>query len=187
MEKIQLKSKTTLFQKFVGVVEYIFHLPDRKTDIRRFVVTRPEAAALLLYNRDSDSIVFIRQFRTPVYTKDENAFILEIPAGVIEAGESAMDTIVRESLEETGYQISNPELLSVFYPSPGMLNEKMHLFYAEVGHADKIGNGGGLESENEFLEILEIPVKEALEMVFDGRIIDAKTILSVLWFRKKPL
>ncbi|MBC8342903.1 MAG: NUDIX hydrolase [Bacteroidetes bacterium] len=184
MKKIQLKSRKNLFAHFVGVDEFNFHLTEQKCDVTRYVVSRPEAAAILLYNRDSNAFVFIRQFRTPVFTKGEDGFIIEIPAGVLEPGEEPLTTIVRETLEETGYSISKPELLYTFYPSPGILNEKMHLYYAEVKNADKIEKGGGLETEKEFLEVIEIPVDQALQMVNNGRIIDAKTMLAVLKFHQ---
>ena len=185
MKNVKLKSRKNLFTKFVGVDEFDFHLEEQNTDITRFVVTRPEAAAILLFNSDTNSFVLIKQFRAPVYTKGEDGFIVEIPAGVLEPGEEPMETMVRETLEETGYKIENPELLYTFFPSPGMLNEKMHLFYAEVKNTDKIEKGGGLLSEKEFLEVIEIPVDEALDMVNNGQIGDAKTMLAILRFHLK--
>jgi nudix-type nucleoside diphosphatase (YffH/AdpP family) len=185
MYKIREESKKNLFSNFVGVDEYHFFLEEQQTKLRRFVVTRPDAAAILLYNKDTNSLVLIKQFRAPVYSKAENGFILEIPAGVLEAGESPDDTMTRETLEETGYSIEKPALVYTFFPSPGMLNEKMHLFYAEVGKKDKVEAGGGLDSEKEFLEVVEIPVDECLEMLQRGQIVDAKTMLAIMHFHLK--
>lgn len=185
MEKPILTSRKNIFQKFVGVDELYFDIPDKNTQIKRFVVTRPNAAAIVLFNTQKQTIVFIRQFRAPVFTKDKDGVILEIPAGVLEKDESAEDCIIRETLEETGYKISSPEFLVEFYPSCGLLNEKISLFLSEVENSDKIQDGGGLDSENEYLDIVEIPVKTAFDMLDKGEFLDAKTMLGIFYLRQK--
>ena len=185
-DPVHLHSQQNLFSGFVKVDELKLYVENKETYIRRFVVRRPEASCILLYNKDNHSFVFIRQFRAPLFGKEDSAYILEVPAGVLNAGENPMETIIRECLEETGYQISHPQWLTTIYPSPGILDEKIHLFFAEVTNSDKVTSGGGLESEHEYLEVIEIPVDEAYEMVESGEIIDGKTI-SCLFFAKNRI
>lgn len=183
---IHLLSEQNLFTGFISIDELRFYIAEKQASIRRFVVRRPEAAAILLYNKDHQSVVLIRQFRAPLYRKEPTAFIYEVPAGVLNPGENPEETIIRECLEETGYRIGKPQLLSSIYPSPGIFDERIHLFFAEVSDKDKINAGGGLVEEHEYLEVVEIPVRKAFDMVHSGEIADAKTI-SCLFFAKSLL
>jgi GDP-mannose pyrophosphatase NudK len=183
MHKIKLVSEKNLFKKFVSVDELNFFIEDKQTDLRRYVVTRPNAAAILLYNKTKKSVVLIKQFRAPVFSHNQDGFILEVPAGVLEPGEDPKAGIIRETLEETGYSIKEPELLTVFYPSPGILNEEMYLYFAIVEDKDKVAKGGGLDSEKEFLEIVNVPVKTIMHYVFEGKIVDAKTMIGVFYLQ----
>lgn len=183
MQKIKLVSEKNLFRKFVSVDELNFFLADKQTDLTRFVVTRPDAAAILLYNKTRKTVVLIKQFRAPVFSKNQDGYILEVPAGVLEPTEDPMAGIIRETLEETGYRITQPELLSSFYPSPGILNELMYLYFAVVEDKDKVSKGGGLDSEKEFLEVVDVPVKDIVQYVFDGKIVDAKTMIGIFYLQ----
>ncbi len=181
MEKTKLTSRKNLFKNFVGVDELHFDLPDRNESIRRFVVTRPDAAAIVIHNISRNTVVLIKQFRAPVFTKEDDGNILEVPAGVLEKGESPKECIIREALEETGYKIENPIELSTFYPSCGLLNERIALFYASVTNEQKLTRGGGLDTEQEYLEVLEIPVNDAFNMLKNGELTDAKTMLGIFY------
>jgi nudix-type nucleoside diphosphatase (YffH/AdpP family) len=183
MTKMKFTSRKNLFQGFVGVDELKFSLPEKNQAITRTVVTRPDATAILLYNKTSHKVVLIKQFRAPVYTKDNDGVILEVPAGVIEQGESPQETIIRETLEEVGYRITNPQLLTSFYPTTGLLNEIIHLYFSVVEDKDKVGEGGGVEAEAEYLEVTEIEVDKALELLDKGQLIDAKTIIAILYLK----
>lgn len=146
----------------------------------REVLERKPAVAVLLYDPGKKAVVMVRQFRAPVHLAGEMPFLLEVPAGVIDSGE-AQDTACREVLEETGYQITAPRFLFAAYMSPGALTEKVHFFYAEISDAQKVTSGGGLEDEHEDLEVLDVPLAQALEMIETGEIIDAKTIMLLQW------
>jgi len=179
MYKFNLLSKKTIFERFIKVEETNFELPEQQVQIKRFVVSRPEAAAIVLHHRLHQSVILIKQFRAPVFNRNENPFIYEIPAGVIEDGEDAYSTIIRECVEETGYKIDKALRLNTIYPSPGILDEKIHLFYATVGDEQKILPGGGLDIENEFLEVCEFPVEQLFDMINSGQINDAKSIVAL--------
>jgi len=162
-----------------------FYLAEQDTNIKRYVVSRPEAAAIVLYHKENNELILIRQFRAPLFDQSADAFICEIPAGVLEKGENASDTIIRETLEETGYQITHPLLIKTIYPSPGILDEKIHLFYAEVTDAQKVSKGGGIDAEKEFLEVLHFPPEKIKDMIFNDQISDAKSIIGIMLAKEK--
>ena len=145
------------------------------------VFDRGHAVAVLLYDEARDVIVMVRQFRIPVYLSGDTPFLLEVPAGSLEKGEDPAAAIIREVMEETGYRAENPQMLFTAYMSPGSVTEKVHFYFAPVSAAEKVEAGGGLEDEHEDLEIVEVSPKEAMEMIDNGQIIDAKTIMLVQW------
>ena len=145
------------------------------------VFDRGHAVAVLLYDEARDVIVMVRQFRVPVYLSGDTPFLLEVPAGSLEKGEDPAAAITREVMEETGYRAESPQMLFTAYMSPGSVTEKVHFYFAPVSAAEKVDAGGGLEDEHEDLEIVEVSPKEAMAMIENGRIIDAKTIMLVQW------
>jgi GDP-mannose pyrophosphatase NudK len=179
MEEHKLLTKKRLYSNFIHFEELVFEIPEKKQQIRRFVVDRPAAAAILLFNTETQSVILIRQFRAPLYLKNDAPFTLEVPAGVLENDENPLDCIIRETWEESGYRIEKPTLIYSFYPSPGVFGEKMYLFYKEVNKQMKRGSGGGLESEKEYLDVLEIPRNNIPELLGSGKILDAKTIIAL--------
>lgn len=147
----------------------------------RMNVKRDEGVGVLIYNEDTDSFVLIRQMRFPVYNLiKEN--IIEIVAGVVENNDNLIETIQRESIEECGYKIdkNNLKYINQFFVSPGITDDRISIFVATVTNEDKISNGEGLESENEDIEVLEIPRSEMKNYT----IIDAKTIIALQFFSK---
>lgn len=110
----------------------------------------------------------------------DQPFLLEVPAGKTD-GQDAAAAVIRETLEETGYAIENPRFLFSSYMSPGAVTEKIDFFFAEISDAQRVETGGGLEEENEDLELLELPLADAYAMVESGEITDAKTIMLVQW------
>ncbi|MBB4954353.1 nudix-type nucleoside diphosphatase (YffH/AdpP family) [Agrobacterium vitis] len=162
-------------------VEFDYINSDGKTSrFNREVLDRKPAVAVLLYNRDRKTTVMVRQFRAPAYVLGDMPFLLEVPAGVIDSGEP-QETACREVLEETGYTITAPRFLFTSYMSPGAVAEKMYFFSAEISDAQKLTQGGGLEEEHEDLEVVELPISEALSMIETGEIVDAKTIMLLQW------
>ena len=94
-----------------------------------------------------------------------------------------MDCVTREAMEELGYNISAPQFIHAFYTSPGGSTERIFLYYAEVSQSDKVQKGGGLESENEDIQMVKIPVSELKNRLSEFK--DAKTILAMQWFLLK--
>ena len=116
-------------------------------------------------------ILLLRQYRHVV-----GGYLYELPAGTLEADEPPETCAARELAEETGRRAGSLRELTAFWSSPGILREKMHLFLAE----DLEEVGQSLEAD-EMIEVQELALADAVEMVHDGRIIDAKTIVGVLY------
>ncbi|NNE31651.1 MAG: NUDIX domain-containing protein [Winogradskyella sp.] len=143
------------------------------------VLERGNAAAALLYNVVKQTIILVKQFRLPAYMNgSDSGFLLEVPAGMLEDNDPDSEVAIkREILEETGYSI--PKLIKVYnaFATPGGSTERFSCYVGEYKESMKINKGGGLDVENEDIEVLEIPFSEAIKMIESGEIVDAKTIL----------
>jgi len=137
---------------------------------------RDDAAALLPYNRAQRTVVLVRQFRYPAYIKGYNDLLIEAAAGLLDS-EPPEKRIRAEAEEEIGYRLGEVRKIFEAFMAPGGVTEKMHFFVAEYEADMRVGNGGGLVDEGEEIEVLELPFGEALAMIDDGRIVDAKTIM----------
>ncbi len=143
----------------------------------REVYDRGNGASILLYDTEQKTIILTRQLRIPTYfNENENGMMIEVPAGVID-DEDIEACIKREVLEETGYRVKSVRKVMQAYMSPGACTELMHLFVATYNPTMKVAEGGGLISETEELEVLEISFKQGLEMMKNGEIQDAKTMM----------
>jgi len=146
--------------------------------VKREVYDRGDGTCVLLYNTEKQSVILTKQFRMPIYDVNEDeAMSIEVCAGAIDKNESARRAIIREVEEEVGYSINQVEKVMEAYMSPGALTEKMHLFIAPYSDEMKINNGGGLKSENEEIEVMELKFSDVLKMMASGEILDAKTIM----------
>ncbi len=137
---------------------------------------RGNGATLLPYNVKRRTVVLVRQFRYPAYVNGCDDLLIETAAGLLD-NESPENRIRAEAEEETGYRLHEVHKVFEAFMSPGAVTEKLHFFVAEYEPDMKIGSGGGLASEGEDIEVLELSIDEALAMITDGRIADAKTIM----------
>lgn len=142
----------------------------------REVYNRGDGAAILLYNLERRTVVLIKQFRMPVYLNDNDGFMIEVPAGVLEQN-SPESTVLSEAEQETGYRVTDLRKLFSAYVSPGSITEQIHFFCANYSDKDKVGEGGGLDGEGEDIEVMEVPFDDALEWIKAGQIEDSKTIV----------
>jgi ADP-ribose pyrophosphatase len=151
----------------------LHHLDQQLTGrrLRKEVVVHPGAVVILGFLPD-DRLLLIRNRR---YAVGET--LIELPAGTLEKGEDPMNCAGRELLEETGYLARRLKPLPGFYASPGILTERMHLFAAY----DLTHQGQALEADEE-IEVLPTPLPDAIEMIRDGEIQDAKTIAGILMY-----
>jgi len=137
---------------------------------------RGGAATVLPYNLAQRMVILIKQFRYPVYVGGRDELMIEAIAGMLD-GEAPEVRIRAEAEEESGYRLRDPRKVFEAFMSPGALTEKIHFFVSEYEPGMRIGLGGGLIHEGEDIEVLELPIDEALAMIADGRIADAKTIM----------
>lgn len=143
----------------------------------REVYDRGNGATILLYNKIQKTVILIRQFRMPTFVNgNETGMVIEACAGLLEE-ENAEECIKRETEEETGYSLTEVRKVFQAYMSPGSVTEIIHFFVAEYSKDMKTGEGGGLATEHENIDVLEIPFEQAMQMIETGEIRDAKTIM----------
>ena len=154
---------------------------------KREVYDRGDGAAILLYNPNTKKVLLTRQFRLPSYlNRNESGMMIEVCAGLLDK-DNPEECIIRETEEETGYRISKVEKVMESYMSPGAVTEILHLFVGEYNASMKVSEGGGLESEQENIDVLEMSYDEAYNMISTGEIKDAKTILLLQHAKIKNL
>lgn len=177
------EEKITSTKVFNGRLLHVFsdevRLPDGSTSTREYI-KHPGAAAVVPVFENGDTML-IKQFRYPL-----NQTFYEVPAGKIDAGEEAQKTAVRELKEETGLIAEKLHYLDPFHPSIGYTDEVIHLFCAwNINITDRNID------EDEFLHPLRIPFKQAVQMVYEGKITDGKSMVSLLltwhwWQQERP-
>ncbi len=141
---------------------------------------RGNGATLLLYDPQRHTVVLTRQFRLPAFINGgADGYLIEACAGLLD-GDDPETCIRREAEEETGYRIRQPRKVFEAYMSPGSVTEKVHFFVAEYEPQDRIREGGGLAQEGEDIEVIEMPLAEAIAGIHAGTIQDGKTVMLLL-------
>lgn len=141
------------------------------------IFDRGNGAAILLYNTRNKSVILTKQFRLPSFINgNSSGMLIEVCAGLLD-DESPEDGIRRETEEETGYKIKDVQRVFKAYMSPGSVTEILYFFIAEYANDMKVSEGGGLAHEHENIEVIEMQINEAMKMIDNGEIIDAKTIM----------
>jgi nudix-type nucleoside diphosphatase (YffH/AdpP family) len=136
---------------------------------------RGNGATILLHDPERDTVLLVRQFRYPAYANGHpDGFLLEAPAGLLD-DEDAMSGIRREAEEETGVRVRDAEQLFELYMSPGSVTERIAFFRASYRRGEATGPSGADDAED--LEVVELALDEAVAMIADGRIVDAKTVI----------
>jgi ADP-ribose pyrophosphatase len=146
-------------------------LPDGKVSAREYIRHPGAVAVVPLF--DDDRVLLERQFRYP----NRREFI-EIPAGKLEPGEPHLETAKRELLEETGYTAAEWTRLGAIHVSIAYSDESIELFVAR-----RLTLSERKLDDGEFLEVFSLPFGEAIDMIRDGRITDAKTVAALLWLK----
>ena len=156
-----------------------FHLvmiksPDGSEHPRQ-VEDHGDATCVLPYDPERQVVTLVRQPRAGPLFVGADALLLEAPAGVTD-GEDPADAARREAMEETGLRLSDLEPAGALWTMPGCATEKMYLYLAAYGAADRVGAGGGAEDEHEEIEVVEMPAAEAVRQAASGEICDMKTV-----------
>ena len=144
---------------------------------------RGNGATILLYNKDQGTVILTRQFRLPTFINgNSTGMLIEACAGLLDK-DNPEDCIRRETEEETGYKVSEVRKIFEAYMSPGSVTEILYFFIAEYSKSMKVNEGGGVDHEEENIEVLEIPFAKAMAMVDTGEIRDAKTIMLLQYIK----
>jgi len=154
---------------------------DRQITAQRECLERGDSVAVLIYESDTDSFLFTRQFRYPSARRDQ-PWMLELVAGSIDKNEGAEDSVRREVLEEVGYELQTLEKIVTYFPSPGGSSEQIHLFYSEVESTNQKQTGGGKASEKEDIQIVKIKKSEVKKMLRDRAFNNSITIIGLQWY-----
>jgi GDP-mannose pyrophosphatase NudK len=191
MANITLLHTTVLSDNWYTLkkITYEVDFNDGRKEIQsREAYDRGNGAAILLYNRNSRTVILTRQFRLPTYINgNADGMLIEVCAGLLDK-DNPEDCIKREVEEEVGYRIDHVEKVFEAYMSPGSVTEILYFFIAEYTPTMKVSQGGGLQHEQENIEVLELTIEKALEMISAGEIKDAKTIMLLQYLQLvKPI
>ena len=168
----QVDSARVQFEKFGG---------GWSEPVRRLNLERGEAVAVLIYLKDKDAFVLVRQFRYAAFAAGQNGWIDEIVAGVLDEADP-LQCARRECIEESGYEIDDFRPIALAFSSPGITTERVHLYTGFCNSKDKKHSGGGLDSEHEDIRIVELSRKQAWKRLQQKGFRDGKTILALEHF-----
>lgn len=180
---IRVKARETLHKGFIHLERLVIEQQvedGRVAVLNREVHDHGHGASILLYDPARRVVVLVRQFRAAAFVAGVPPFLLEAPAGLLE-GDAPAHAITREAMEETGFFVGEAHHLFDVFASPGTLTERISLFFAFVSATDRVMNGGGLDEEHEFIEVVEMPLDEAFGLIRSGGIADAKTVILLQW------
>ncbi|EJL66482.1 NUDIX domain-containing protein [Flavobacterium sp. CF136] len=188
--KIEIKETKLLSDNWyiLNKVTYSYQKENEasQTHIRE-IYDRGNGAAILLYNTYKKTVILTRQFRLPTFLNgNKSGMMIEVCAGLLDQ-DNAEECIIRETEEETGYRLNRVQKVMETYMSPGAVTEILYLFVGEYDETMKVSEGGGLDHEQENIEVLEYTFDEAYAMIESGEILDAKTILLLQHAKIKGL
>jgi len=155
---------------------------------KRLVFERGDSIAVLLLHLERKTVLLVEQFRAPALVgrrRDDpsttDGWIVETVAGMADVNETAEAAAIRETFEETGYQIRQLQPIARFFSSPGGTSERTFLYFAEVLDADRTGQGGGIDAED--IKIVEMAIDELFDRLARGSIEDPKLLIGAYWLR----
>jgi GDP-mannose pyrophosphatase NudK len=166
--------------------EYLKNNGTKQTQTRE-AYDRGNGATILLFNKEQRTVILTKQFRLPTFINgNTSGMLIEACAGLLDQ-DNPEDCIRRETEEETGYKIKDVRKIFEAYMSPGSVTEILYFFIAEYSSSMKISAGGGIEKEEENIEVLELNFDEAINMLKSGEIKDAKTIMLLQYIKLNNL
>lgn len=182
--KIEVEKEDIIFDEFFRVKRA--YLKHEKFDgsmtplLCRYSFEKNNAVAAMIYHTEKDAVLLVRQYRYPPLVHGLD-WVTEVVAGGLNEGEDEAVAIIREIEEEVGYRPTAVKCIHDFYVSPGVFTERLKLYYAEITEADKIHNGGGVDDEDEDIELVWLPGNEIETALQEGVFIDAKTIIGLYY------
>jgi GDP-mannose pyrophosphatase NudK len=187
---VKILEKKTLSANWYKLFKYSFEITQNdgtKTVQEREAYDRGNGATILLYNKAARTVILTRQFRLPSFVNgNPTGMMIEACAGLLDQ-DNPEDCIRRETEEETGYRIDHVEKIYEAYMSPGSVTEILYFFIGAYSKDQKVNDGGGVDDEQENIEVLELPFDQAYGMIKTGEIRDAKTIMLLQYARLNSL
>lgn len=188
VERVQITEEKLLSDNWYILKRFTFNYLGKNgqwTTQQREAYDRGNGATILLHNPQTDTVILTRQFRLPTFVNgNPTGMLIETCAGLLD-DEGPDDAIRRETEEETGYRIESVQKVMEAYMSPGSVTEKLFFYLAEYSADTERTTGGGIDEEE--IDILELPVRQAYDMVARGEIMDGKTIMLLQHLRLKQL
>lgn len=165
-------------------ITYEYVKEDGSIEIQsREAYDRGNGATILLYNTAQRTVILTRQFRMPTFINgNPSGMLIEACAGLLDQ-DNPEDCIRRETEEETGYQVTDVKKVFEAYMSPGSVTEILYFFIAAYTKDMKVNDGGGLDHEQENIEVLEIHIDKTMDMIETGAIKDGKTIMLLQYLK----
>lgn len=181
--KVEILTEERMLTAFINVDSLTFRhetfAGGMSDPVERQIYRTRRACAVLIFDKEIERLILVRQFRIQAHQSGEG-WVVELAAGMLDEGEDPAEAAVREVAEETGYEVSRLEPISICLTAPGLMTERIHIFYAEVEGRARIATG--LDEEGEDIETLGITGDEARAMLASGEICDAKTIIALQWW-----
>ncbi len=169
----KLKAETVYNGRAFSVEKVEMRLPDER--VRSYDLVRHNDSVTIVPVDDQGNLLFVSQYRVGLEQE-----LLELPAGVMEAGETPAQSAEREVREETGMAARVMEPLGGYYLAPGYTSEQTHAFLARGLYPDPLA-----QDDDEFLQVRSIPIKEAYRLALDGAIKDFKSLAALLLARPR--
>jgi len=179
----KIKQKERVYQGFFAMDKYqVEH--DRfdggTIQVSRENMERGDAAAILLYDPKVDEVLLLEQFRIGPAARDDNPWLVEIVAGMLDEGETAEEAVIRESKEESGFVPYNTRFLGRYYTTPGACSERIDLFLGLVDKHSPVSEGGGCDHEQEDIKSYWVSREQALSWLAEGKIASGAPMLAML-------
>jgi len=152
------------------------------------IVKAHDSVAILLYHREHESFVLVKQFRPAVYMHNGDGMTVELCAGIVDKALPLLEIAHEEIEEECGYRVPLDEIekITSFYTSVGFAGSRQTLYYAQVDASMKVSEGGGVDDE--LIEVVEMPIGEARDFIYREQV--AKTpglMFAFMWWMEKVL
>jgi nudix-type nucleoside diphosphatase (YffH/AdpP family) len=192
-QRVDIRSQKRLLDAFFKIDEYEVSYEQYDGQMSayypRLNFERGDAVGVLLFNVDTLEVVLVEQFKLPTLIgrrrddpETQDGWVVEVMAGMIPRGESSERTAIRETLEETGYEIQKPELICKFLSSPGGTSERIFLYFATVTDSKRPGKGKiGVGDEN--IRVLQLSVNKLFDQLKKGEIDDPKLAIAAYWLK----
>jgi UDP-sugar diphosphatase len=175
------KIKNLCKGRFLSLQEIFFDYKGKKRSWE--VCKGGDSVAILLYHKEFDSFLVVKQFRMPVFLKNNDGFTYELCAGLIDKDKTTLEIAKEEILEECGYDVPLEEIKEVtsFYSSVGSSGSKQILYYAEISESMKVNEGGGIDDED--IESVFIKINDAKKIIFDKKFVTTPGLkFAFLWW-----